>query len=81
MTGRIKGVAAQMKKDNPNMVSVHCIAHREALAAADAAKRFPDMNCVDGLVNKVSEWMGRSKKRHSKFQHLLEALNMKMLEI
>ena len=37
MTGRLNGVAARLKRHSPRMISVHCVAHRLALAAAHAA--------------------------------------------
>ena len=40
-TGCHSGVAAQLKKKHPCMIHVHCVAHREALAAADACKEVP----------------------------------------
>jgi len=36
--GHINGVATQLKKENPFMTSVHCIAHRLHLAGQDAAR-------------------------------------------
>jgi hypothetical protein len=41
MTGKENVLAALMKKDNPYLVSVHCIAHRLALAASQLVKDFP----------------------------------------
>ena len=40
-TGCHSGVAAQLEKKHPRMIHVHCVAHREALAAADAYKEVP----------------------------------------
>ncbi|PKY48729.1 hypothetical protein RhiirA4_464398 [Rhizophagus irregularis] len=37
-TGKINSVAAQLKKENLFMTSVHCIAHRLHLAGQDVAK-------------------------------------------
>ena len=48
MVGRVSGVASQLKVRQPRLVSVHCINHRLALAAAHAAdnisylKRFKE---------------------------------------
>ena len=36
MTGRLSGVAASTNASSPRMISVHCINHRLALAAAHA---------------------------------------------
>ena len=41
MVGRKTGVATRMKSHNPAIISVHCVAHRLALAAAQAADKIP----------------------------------------
>ena len=41
MTGRISEVAIQLKSHSPRMISVHCINHMLALAAAHAADGIP----------------------------------------
>ncbi|RXM32724.1 Zinc finger protein 862 [Acipenser ruthenus] len=41
MVGQINGVAAQLRAANSKLVSVHCIAHRLALAGAQAATGIP----------------------------------------
>ena len=37
MTGRLTGVAVQLQGHSPNMIAVHCVNHRLALAAAQAS--------------------------------------------
>jgi hypothetical protein len=39
---------------------MHCLAHREALAAGDAARSFPNFQMLNRFANKVYEWVGRS---------------------
>ena len=41
MVGRVSGVASRLKVRQPCLVSVHCINHRLALAAAHAADNIP----------------------------------------
>jgi hypothetical protein len=42
MTGRLNGVAVQLAKAcNPFLVAIHCVCHRLALAASDAANSVP----------------------------------------
>ena len=41
MTGRRSGVAARLKGHNPEIDSVHCGAHRLALASSQAAQHVP----------------------------------------
>ena len=37
MIGRVNGVAAILKKENPYLIAIHCAAHRLALASSQAA--------------------------------------------
>ena len=47
MTGCRTGVAAHLKKHNPEMVFIHCGAHRLALASSQAALEVPYMKKYD----------------------------------
>ena len=50
MTGRLNGVAARLKRHSPRMISVHCVAHRIALAAAYAADGIPYLQQFKSLL-------------------------------
>ena len=50
MTGRLNGVAARLKRHSPRMISVHCIAHRLALAAVHAADGIPYLQQFKSLL-------------------------------
>lgn len=41
MVGRLNGVSTQLKNINPWIISVHCAAHKLALAAFHGAKTVP----------------------------------------
>jgi hypothetical protein len=72
MTGHRTGLAARMRAEVPTLKYVHCIGHREALAAGDAAKSFPDFQMLDCFANKVYEWVGRSTNRRNELKRLLK---------
>ena len=38
MTGRLNGLGAKLKRRNPKLTQVHCVAHRLNLAASQAGK-------------------------------------------
>ena len=38
MTGQKRGMVTQMKNDNPEMIGIHCLAHRLELAFNDVIK-------------------------------------------
>lgn len=49
MTGRINGVAAQLRRHSPRMISVHCVAYRLSLAA-HAADGIPYLEQFKSLL-------------------------------
>ncbi|CAI5476524.1 unnamed protein product [Closterium sp. Yama58-4] len=55
MTGKKNGVVALLRKRCPWLVAVHCVAHREALAAKDAAKSFKEFNVIDKMIRQTAE--------------------------
>ncbi|CAI7840899.1 unnamed protein product [Closterium sp. NIES-53] len=81
MRGSQAGVATQLKLRVPHLVTCHCIAHREALAAKDAAEAVPDLNMVDTVVWSVAENLGRSIVLHSQFMELQHILHETSLEV
>jgi hypothetical protein len=38
MTGQKRGMVTQMKNDNPEMIGIHCLAHRLEVAFKDVIK-------------------------------------------
>ena len=52
--------AAKLKRDVPELFSLHCIAHREALTASDAFKKIKQLGFLERLANKVYGWVGMS---------------------
>ncbi|CAI5496165.1 unnamed protein product [Closterium sp. Naga37s-1] len=81
MTGTSNGVVARLRARNPYLVSCHCIAHREALAARDAALEVPEFNIVDHAVRNVAEQMSRSSIWDQRFLHLQEYICDTNLEL
>ena len=49
--------AAKFKRDVPGLFSVHCIAHREALAASDGFKKINQLDFSERLANGVYGWV------------------------
>ncbi|CAI7855504.1 unnamed protein product, partial [Closterium sp. NIES-54] len=70
MTGTNNGVVARLRMRNPHLASIHCIAHRETLAARDAADAVPELCMVDDVVRAFAEHIGRSSVHYQKFQNL-----------
>ncbi|MCO5615125.1 hypothetical protein L7F22_069414 [Adiantum nelumboides] len=52
MTGKKNGVSSLLKKNvNPFLTSIHCVAHRSALAVSSVAKSMDACKKLDKLVN------------------------------
>ena len=65
-----------MKNDIPNLVGVHCIAHREALVISDVSKDIPELILVEKIANKVYAWANNSTKRTHEILELLEQMQL-----
>ena len=68
MTGAKKGVSTLIKGKNPLTLSIHCLAHRLALASEKACKQIPYMVKYLEIVNRL----GKLCKFSPKFCRLLE---------
>ncbi|CAI7796802.1 unnamed protein product, partial [Closterium sp. NIES-53] len=60
MVGSKNGLVARLRTRIPHLVSCHCIAHREALAAKDAAESLPEFGMVDSFIRWLSTYLGSS---------------------
>ncbi|MCO5579189.1 hypothetical protein L7F22_033042 [Adiantum nelumboides] len=81
MLGCHDGLVAKMKREMPHLMSVHCIAHREALVVLDTVKCFPCFPYIDKNANKVYSWISGSSVRHTGFQSLLKEMHLQVLEV
>ncbi|CAI7870373.1 unnamed protein product [Closterium sp. NIES-53] len=59
MMGCKDGLTTCLRVRIPHLVSSHCIAHREALAAKTAASKIPAFNVIDTVIRTVAEHLGR----------------------
>ena len=81
MVGSENGFITLLKKDFPNLIGTHCIAHREALAASNASKKILEFLFVEKLANKVYSWVGNSAKRNNELISLLEVMELESLQV
>ncbi|CAI7905627.1 unnamed protein product [Closterium sp. NIES-54] len=70
MVGKNKGVVTRLQMRIPHLASTHCIAHREALVANDAANAVPELGMIDNVVRAFAEHIGRSSVHYQKFHEL-----------
>lgn len=70
MTGSENGLVTCFAREVPHLVGVHCIAHRDALAAKDALSAFPIFDIVEKGAKKAFKWVNSSYKRHEEVKEL-----------
>ena len=83
MTGSRTGVATQFRRENPKLISVHCIAHRLALATKDAFKDVPYLSTYEDILSTLFYFYHNSGVRSSglkEIQQILESPVLKMKE-
>ncbi|KAH7296912.1 hypothetical protein KP509_26G044600 [Ceratopteris richardii] len=94
MRGVNNGVLTKIQQYVPNIIGVHCVAHREALVVCDACEKFEEFSFLDAFANKVHAWVGRSTTTtyeghtdaaytdgHSRRRKMLKAFTLKPLEV
>jgi len=81
MRGIREGLSTKLRRHAPHLVDIHCIAHREALAANDASSYFEELQAIDKFANKIYSWLGKSTKRHGELKELMESFQITRLEV
>ena len=77
--GRQNGVLKLLKNDNPSIMTIHCIIHRENLAAATLSNKF---NQLLKKVFSVVNWIKSRSKGERLFKQLcadMEECHTKLL--
>lgn len=84
MTGIRAGVVALFKKRNAHLISVHCVAHRLALASSQAASEFSYLVKYQDILKRVHSYFENSPKntkRLQQIQSLMEQTPKKVLKL
>ncbi|KAL7383107.1 hypothetical protein ABVT39_004870 [Epinephelus coioides] len=81
MTGHQNGVAKQLTDSWPQLVSVHCAAHRLALACKDAADNVPFMKTFRGHLQDLHIYFRNSANRTAVLKAASSALGVDSLKI
>ena len=75
-SGRVNGVAAQLKQEFLSFQWVHCVAHREALAAADAITSVEYLKTtVEPAVGGVYRHFNNSPVKEANLHHMQEIIH------
>ena len=74
MVGRVSGVATRMKAHNPELVFIHCGAHRVALASSQAATQIPYLKKFDSHLTTLYYHFENSPVREAALHHIQEIM-------
>ena len=75
MTGKDNGVAALMKRNNPYLISVHCVAYRLALASSQAAEQINAIVCYQKLLSAIYSYFSHSTLRTEQLTAIQKVLD------
>ena len=75
MMGRHAGVGALLKKESVFSIQVHCVAHRTALAAIDAAKAVDRVGAYKRTISAVYSFYKHSASRTNRLRQLTATLS------
>ena len=70
MTGSRSGVASRLKDENPQIISVHCICHRLALACTDTLQEVSYIKNVHTWLMQLWSMFQNSPKKWQLFYKL-----------
>ena len=76
MTGKHSGVTKRVEDNlNPFVIKWHCMAHRLALAASQAAKGVDIVQKIEGKLNQIFNYFHYSTKHRTKLKRIHELLD------
>ena len=81
MTGRHTGVSTRLKQIVPGLISLHCAAHKLALAASETASEISAANHFRSLVNGLFHYLHQSPARSSRFLEVQQAFHLPELKL
>ena len=81
LTGRKTGFAKRMKAHNSEMLSIHCGAHRVAVACSQAALQVPYVKKFDTYLTTLYYFFANSPVREAAFHHIQSLLTDPMLQL
>ena len=70
MTGKINGCAAVMRRENPHLSNIHCVAHKLALCTSQAAENIPLLKKHQQILTDLFYYFKGSAKRAAKLHEI-----------
>ena len=77
----VGGVSTLLKKENPFMINIHCMAHRLALCTSQAANQLEKMEKYRQLLTDLYYYFSKSAKRVAGLKAIQEILESPPLKI
>ena len=77
----VGGVSTLLKKENPFMINIHCMAHRLALCTSQAANQLEKMEKYRQLLTDLYYYFSKSAKRVAGLKAIQEILESPQLKI
>jgi len=65
----------------PHLIGIHCIAHREALAASGSSENIVELQLVDKFANQVYKWVDQASKQYKHLMDVVKSFREDKLEI
>ena len=81
MGGRYNGFGAKLKKQNPFVLSMHCVAHKLPLASQSAAASVPYCSEHHSILKGVYNYFHTFSVHYSALQEVMEVLNDPVMQI
>jgi hypothetical protein len=81
MVGRQNGVAAQLRRQIPHLLSNHCVAHRLALAVGQASKGVPYLPKFKDILGQLHRFYANSSVRMEGLRQIQELQNDPVLKL
>ncbi|MCO5556716.1 hypothetical protein L7F22_010267 [Adiantum nelumboides] len=81
MVGCRNGLSTRLKRENPFMTNIHCIAHRTSLCLADAVKEFQVAQDIDTCMNSIASIFSRSSCKSKVLESLQVEFNGTILHL
>ena len=75
MVGKQNGVGARLRKLNPYMLSMHCVAHKLALASEAAASSVPYCKQHRSILKGIYNYFHTSPTHYSVLRDIMDLLN------
>ncbi|KAL3879846.1 hypothetical protein ACJMK2_032125 [Sinanodonta woodiana] len=75
MMGKEKGVAAILRRENPHMHNVHCVAHRLALCTSQVAEKIESLRKHQQVLTDLFYYFKGSSQRDARLHAIQEILD------